>query len=76
MEVSRTLADPSFIVFCCVFADLFAGGLSPIAHQVQGILEPSEFKRCERRCCRVAVGQTGAHSIVVLVALLPIPIYH
>ena len=23
MEVSRTLADPSFIVFCCIFADLF-----------------------------------------------------
>ena len=52
MEVSRTLADPSFIVFCCVFADLFAGGLSPFAHQVQGILEPSEFKRCERRAMR------------------------
>ena len=52
MEVSRTLADPSFTVFACVFADMLAGGLSPFAHQVQGILEPSEFKRCELRAMR------------------------
>lgn len=49
MELSRTLADVSFVVFCCVFTDIMRLALRPFVLQVQGVLEPAVFKQCEKR---------------------------
>ena len=74
MEVSRTLADPSFVVFCCVFADILRLGLRPFIMQVQGVLEPAVFKQCERRAmeyiCRVQRLLPTLRSLLRVVALL------
>ena len=52
MEVSRSLGDPAFVVFACVFSDLLCYGVRPFALHVQGVMEPSVFKRAQRRCMR------------------------
>ena len=44
-DVSRTLADVSFVVFTCVFSDVLREGLRPLTLQVQGVLEPAILKR-------------------------------
>ena len=52
MEVSRSLADPAFVVFTCVFSDLLCSGVRPFVLQVQGVMAPSAFKRAQGRCMR------------------------
>ena len=52
MEVSRSLADPAFVVFACLFSDILCSGVRPFVLQVQGVMEPSAFKRAQRRCMR------------------------
>lgn len=52
LGISRALTDISFVVFGCVFADILRLGVRPFVIQVQGVLDPSAFKRCERRCFR------------------------
>ena len=52
MEISRSLADPAFVVFSCVFSDLLCHGVRPFALQVQGVMEPSVFKRAQQRSMR------------------------
>ena len=49
MRLSRTVCDVSFIIFACILADILRLGVRPFAIQVQGVLEPAVFKRCEKR---------------------------
>lgn len=67
-DVSRTLADVSFVVFACIFTDVLRAGLKPFTLQVQGVLEPAVLKRLEGR---VQAYLTGVrHQLCVLRGLL------